>query len=385
MWKMIFKWMISLGWIAPALAIAQDVHCGACEHGHVHEQSAPYLSVHTDVRVYGEQVYEAEEKAEEIFELKTHTHVDIEASPVEDFFVRSSLKLEKKHSHDHGGGGPGPDGKDTYFEDHVLMLEELVLVYAPGPWEVFGGKFNPVSGLDQHEIPGWYGYEIEEEHSILGRLGIGAAYTFETESFGRHRLEASGFCRDTTVLNQTLLNSGEEPDSKKDGGVANTHDFSSFSVSLAGEGLLYTMVGDTIHELDYVLAYARQNEGYGSDPDHNDEERVVVGGVYTVTLTEDLQIKGVGEYKDIRNNHTHDDDDLRISTAGANLSWRGWELGGSYSVLDHTEEPDGEHIQASLGYTWPCGLGISGGWKLVEEEDEQKKSVGLMVSYHGSF
>ncbi|MGE4489100.1 MAG: hypothetical protein AB7E95_06110 [Kiritimatiellales bacterium] len=354
------------------------------EHHHHDEQTAPYLTVHTDVRVYAEQVYEADDPGEEIFNMKTHTHVDFEFSPVENLFVRSKLKLEQKHSHDHGGGGAPPDGKNTYFENHLLMIEELKLVYAPGPWEVFGGKFNPVTGLDQHDIPGWYGYEIEEEHSILGRLGAGAAYTVDTKNFGSHRLKASGFCRDTTVLNQGIINSSGEPDSKEDGGIANTHDFSSWAVSLSGEPL-YAALGDTIHQLRYVLAYARQDAGYNADPDHEDEERFVAGGVYTVTLTEDLQLKGVGEYKNIRNNHTHGDDDLRISTAGLGLTWQRWELGGSYSVLDSTGEPDGEHIQASLGYVWPCGLGISGGWKLQEEEGEQQKSVGLMVSYHGHF
>jgi hypothetical protein len=354
------------------------------EHHHHDEQTVPYVTVHTDVRVYAEQVYEADDSGEEIFNLKTHTHVDFEFSPIENLFVRSKLKLEQKHSHDHGGGGPPPDGKNTYFENHILMIEELKLVYAPGPWEIFGGKFNPVTGLDQHDIPGWYGYEIEEEHSILGRLGAGAAYTFEMEKFGSHRLEVSGFCRDTTVLNQGIINSSGEPDSREDGGIANTHDFSSWAVSLSGEPL-YAAFGDTIHQLRYVLAYARQDAGYNADPDHEDEERFVVGGVYTVTLTEDLQLKGVGEYKNIRNNHTHGDDDLQISTAGLGLTWQRWELGGSYSVLDSTGEPDGEHIQVSLGYVWPCGLGISGGWKLQEEEGEQQKSIGLMVSYHGHF
>ncbi|HKL23040.1 MAG TPA: hypothetical protein VJ904_14635 [Tichowtungia sp.] len=375
-WKVI--WIGAAG--VAGIASAQHV----CEQGHVHEKNAPYLAVHTDARLYGEQVYSADDPEEEIFNLKTHTHINLEFSPVESLFIRSKLKLEQKHSHNHGGGGPGPDGKDTYFENHLLMIEELKLVYAPGPWEVFAGKFNPVAGLDQHDIPGWYGYEIEEEYSILGRLGAGAAYTFETETLGSHRLETSGFFRDTTVLNQTLFNSAGEPDSKSDGGVANTHDFTSWAVSLSGDPL-YTLVGDTAHQFSYVIACARQNEGAGSDPDHDDEERVVAGGIYTVTLTENLALKGVGEYKDIRNHHTHGDNDLRISTAGAELSWRGWELGGSYSVLDHTEEPDGENIQASLGYVFPNGLGVHGGWKLMEEEDEQKKSIGFMVSYHGHF
>jgi hypothetical protein len=354
------------------------------EHHHHDEQTVPYLTVHTDVRVYAEQVYEADESGEEIFDLKTHAHADIEFSPIENLFIRSSLKLEEKHSHDHGGGGAAPDGKDVYFENHVLMIEELKLVYAPGRWDVFGGKFNPVVGLDQHDIPGWYGYEVEEEYSILGRMGAGAAYTFETANLGDHRLEMSGFCRDTTALNQTLINSGEEPDSRSDGGVANTHDFSSWAVSLSGEPL-YAALGDTVHQLRYVLAYARQDAGYGAEADREDEERGVIGGVYTATLTETLQLKGVGEFKNIRNYHTHGDDDLRISTAGLGLSWLGWEFGGSYSALDHTGEPDGEHIQASLGYVWSSGFGVSSGWKLSDEEGEQKKSVGLMVSYHGHF
>lgn len=370
------------------LAATIPIFAGAQEcsiPGHVHEKTAPYLAVHTDVRVYAEKVYKADDAKEEIFNLKTHTHADIEFSPVQNLFVRSALKLEQKHSHDHGGGGAPPDGKNTYFENHILMIEELKLVYVPGPWEVFGGKFNPVAGLDQHDIPGWYGYEIEEEYSILGRLGAGSAYTFETKEFGNHRVEVSGFCRDTTVLNQTLINSGGEPDSRSEGGPANTHDFSSWAVSLSGDPV-YASIGETIHQLRYVLAYARQDAGHGADPDHRDEERAVLGGVYTVTLTEDLQFKGVGEYKYIRNSHTHRGEDLRISTAGAGFAWRGWELGGSYSFLDNNaSEPDGEHIQASIGYVWKCGLGVTGGWKLTEEEGEQQKSIGLMVSYHGHF
>jgi hypothetical protein len=375
------KIMAVLSAFIPVLAVSAQ-ECSV--PGHVHEKTAPYLTAHTDVRVYADKIYEADDPKEEIFNLKTHTHVDLEFSPVEHWFVRSSLKLEQKHSHDHGGGGPGPDGKDTYFENHVLMMEELKLVYAPGPWEVFGGKFNPVTGLDQHDIPGWYGYEIEEEYSILGRLGAGAAYTFDTEKFGSHRLEASGFCRDTTALNQTLINSSGEPDSRSEGGVANTHDFSSYAASLSGD-LFYFAAGDTIHDLNYVLAYARQDAGYGAEDDHDDEDRAVIGGVYTAALTENLQLKGVGEFKNIRNSHTHRGEDLRISTAGAGLSWLGWELGGSYSLLDSNEEPDGEHVQTSLGYVWKCGLGLHGGWKLVEEEGERPKSVGLMLSYHGHF
>lgn len=373
-------WLVVLAVVLPGFAGAQECR----EHGHVHEKTAPYLTVHADVRVHADQVYDADDPKEEMFNLKTHAHADIEVSPVRNLFIRSALKLEQTHSHDHGGGGSGPDGKDTYFEDHILMIEELKLVYAPGPWELFGGKFNPVAGLDQHDIPGYYGYEIEEEYSILGRLGAGAAWLFETQAIGSHRFEVSGFCRDTTVLNQTLINSGGEPDSRREGGIANTHDFSSWAASLSGD-VFYIAAGDTVHELDYAAAYARQDAGSGADADHADEERAVIGGIYTAALTETLQFKGVGEFKNIRNSHAHRGEDLRISTAGAGLSWLGWELGGSYSFLDSKEEPDGEHIQASLGYVWSCGLGLHGGWKRVEEEGGRQKSVGLMVGYHGHF
>jgi hypothetical protein len=367
---------------APTLVLAQE----QCALGHVHEKSAPFLTVHTDMRIYAEQVYDASDPDEEIFALKTHSHMNIEFSPVENLFVRSSLKLEKQHSHDHGEHAEDHDdpAEDQYFEDHSLILEELTLVYAPRNLEMFGGKFNPTTSLDQHDIPGWYGYAVEEAYSILGRIGAGVAYTVDTEMFGSHRLEISSFFRDTTPLNQSILHGNNEPDSKNEGGIANTQDFSSWAISLAGEPL-YKAIGDTIHELRYVLAYARQDAGYGADSYHKNEDRFVMGGVYTVTFSENLQLKSVLEFKDFRNYQTHADNDLHMSTVGMSLFWKGWELGGSYSKLDHSDEPDGELIQASLGYLWASGLGISGGWKLENSGEEKTKSAGLMVSYHTHF
>jgi hypothetical protein len=364
---------------------AQEVHdCGV---DHDHEKTVPYVLVHADVSVYGDWVYDATETSEEGFNLKTHTHFDLEVSPVDHWFIRSKIKVEQSHSHEHGSHEEDDHddegrGGNRYFEDHVLIFEELQVVYAPGAWAFFAGKFNPDSGLDQHTVPGYYGYEIVEEYSILGRMGAGASYRFDTDHFGSHYVRASGFFRDTTFLNQTLINGSEEPDDQNDGGIANTEDFSSWAISLSGDRLLYTAIGDTIHDVDYVLAYAHQAAGYGADEDHTAEERIAVGGVYTATLTEDLQLRTVGEFKHIRNNGTHKGEDLSIYTAGVGTTYRGWELGGSYSLLDSNEDEDGHHIQASLGYVWPNGLGVHAGWKSVEEEGDEQKSVGLMVSYH---
>ena len=353
--------------------------CGACDL--LHEKSAPYLSAHTDVRIHADKVYSADDSNERVFNLKTHSHVDLELSPADSWFLQAALKLEQKHEH---GGGAAPDGKDKYFRQHLLLIEELKLVYAPGPWEFFAGKFNPTDGVGQHDVPGFYGYEIIEETSILGRLGAGSAYTFETGRFGNHRLEVSGFFRDTTVLNQALINSSGEPDRRRDGGEANTHDFSSWALSLSGD-LFYTSIGDTVHEVDYVLSYARQDAGAGAPPDHKNEDRAAVGLIHSGALSEDLQLRNVVQVKGFQNSHTHQGEKRLITTIGSGLAWQGWELGGSYSFLDSNSDPDGHHIQASLGYTWRNGLGLHGGWKLIEEDDEQTKSIGLMLSYYGHF
>jgi hypothetical protein len=398
------KYILLVSVLAVSCVRAQDLHFAGCDHDH--GKTVPYIGVHTDFRIHGDWIYDATHQADEGANLKTHSHTELEISPAENWFIRAQLKLEQKHSHDHSGHDEHEDDDHEeahddhdgdqddhgggrsygYFDDHVLIFEELMLVYAPGSWEFFGGKFNPVSGLDQHVLPGTYGYEIFEEYSVLGRIGAGASYAYSTETLGTHRLEGSGFFRDTTVLNQTLINGSDEPDSKDDGGIANTHDFSSWSVSLSGDDLLYAAVGDTIHELDYVLAYVRQDAGYGAEADeHADEERGVIGGVYTVTLSEDLQVRGVGEYKHIVHSHTHRNDDLSIGTAGLGVTFHGWDLGGSHSVLDSNSESDGHHSQISLGYVWDNGLGVHGGWKSLQEGDEAQKSLGLMISYHGYF
>ncbi|MBM4153078.1 MAG: hypothetical protein FJ220_06120, partial [Kiritimatiellaceae bacterium] len=277
---------IALALITPIALWAEGQ---VCAQGHVHEKTAPYISAHTDVRIHADQVYDADHEEDEIFNLSTHSHTDLEFSPLEDLFVRSSLKLEQKHSHSHDGGAAHEsDGKDKYFDDHILLIEQLKLVYTPDQWELFAGKFNPTAGLNQHDIPGYYGYAIEEEYSILGRIGAGSAYTFETLSMGDHKLEASGFFRDTTVLSEGIMNDSDEPHDLNDGGLANTEDFSSGAISLSGD-IFYFPIGDTIHEIDYVAALAHQNAGHGAEAGHDDEDRAVLAGIYKAALTTDLR------------------------------------------------------------------------------------------------
>jgi hypothetical protein len=69
--------VLLLVWM-PGWAVMSQECCG---HDHLHEKTAPYLNVHTDVRVHADQVYEADDPKEKIFNLKTHTHVDLEFSP----------------------------------------------------------------------------------------------------------------------------------------------------------------------------------------------------------------------------------------------------------------------------------------------------------------
>lgn len=370
-------------WLLICLPVFAATAEECCEHDHDHEKTAPYLTVHVDSRVHADQIYSADDPLKDTFTLKTHTHVNLDFVPHDDWAIHAMIKAEQAHDH-HNPAAPPPDANNSYFENHQIFIEELKLVYSPGAWELFAGKFNPVDGLDQHAVPGFYGYEIIEEHSIHGRIGAGATYTFDTGRFGSHRVEASGFFRDTTFLNQSLLTASGQPDNRQDGGVANTHDFSSWAVSLSGD-VFYGMIGDTIHEIDYVLAYAVQDVGFGAAADHENEERAAVALVHNAALSEDLVWRNIGQMKHFDNSHTHQGETLLISTFGSGFYYEGWELGGSYSFMESNADPDGYHAQASLGYVWDCGFGIYGGWKFVEEDDEQQGSLGLMLSYHGHF
>jgi hypothetical protein len=264
-------------------------------------------------------------------------------------------------------------------------VEEVKAVFSAGPVEAFVGKFNPRVGLDMHAFPGYYGYEVVEEYSILERLGIGARGTLETGVAGDITLELSSFFADTSFLNEGIGADREVPHSTDDGGLANTESLESFSASLYGNGW-YTNLGDTIHALNWAAGAAYQDGRKGELAGVcADETRFSLGLEYGATLTPDLVVRLVGEWMHAEDYGGAKDADTDFATLGASVHYRRWQVGGTFTDINRTGDgqDDGTHVQASVGHVWDNGVGVHVGWKEDSHEEDRKTSVGLTVSYHG--
>ncbi len=395
----------------------QTAYCSDHRHHHDLESRTdfPFLVGHGDFKLHFDQIFDARDSGDEIYWGKAHAHGDLGLYLNRWLRLETTIKIEELHQHggcpggrDHGGhhdhddhddhdddddddhddhaghaGHHGFGGKDRFFDDHVAVIEQLKATARFGSVELFGGKFNPRTGLDMHAFPGQYGYEMAEEYSILERIGAGGRVWLDSEWFGRLTLEGSSFFADTTFLNQGIGARRDQPHSRSDGGLANTESFESFALSLSGTGW-YTNVGDTIHALNWIVGGAWQSGGVSDRHDDcQDERRWSVGAEYVATLSPQLAVRVIGEWMHADNYAGVADVDSDFATVGIGIDFQGWRVGGTYTAIDRNGgEENGHYLQGSAGYQWNNGLGVHFVLKEDDHEGARRRSAGLTVSYH---
>ena len=364
------------------------------DHSHDHsddhaatEKSSPFYA-HIHVTVHGDSIIDAEEADEEFNEAYSHSHLDMGYRFGGGFSVNTTIKLEGEpsgHDHGHGGGGGDADGSDKFFEDHPLLVETLTVNYDAQYFSLFAGKFNPVIGFDYHRFPGIYGYQSIEEYAVRERIGFGGALKLPTDDFGSHQLDFSTFFADTTILSDSLLYERGQTD-LDDGGLANTEDFSSFSLSLGGRNIpvLTTQPGTG---LSYRFGYARQAEGDGGEAA---ETRFSTSLGYRYQFTNSFGAELLGEHMNIRHLGGEELHDRNYTTGSVRLDYNQWNLGTSYTYIKNDAEEADEDIngnvfQVSLGYTFLNGFEVGVGYKRADEEDEVTERVGFLVGYSYEF
>lgn len=406
-------------WLAHGAACGATV-CAGCGTSHdVSERTDfPFVTTHVDGKMHGDRIYDSTDSGNEIDWLRLHLHGDFGLRLNSWLRLETRIKIEEAHSHggcgseddhgqvhhedgddheeddDHGddhadehhhhaGHQHGYDGENRYFQDHVAVIEELKTVFSLGPGELFAGKFNPRTGLDMHAFPGQYGYNVPEEYSILERIGVGGRLFLPTDILGTLALELSTFFADTTFLNEGVGEDRQVPHARSDGGLANTESFESFAASLSGAGW-YTAVGDTIHALDWTVGAAWQDGGENSE--HGgcaDEARWSLGAIYEIVWKSDLSTRLVGEYMQADNFAGSAGDDAGFMTFGAGVYYRGWQVGGTCTAIDHEAGmEDGGFMQVTVGYAWDNGVGLHVGWREDNREEERNRSIGFTLSYH---
>jgi hypothetical protein len=387
-------------------AMAQQAHKYFLPHGydphgeeqHEHAFTGPRLNTLLELGIRLDRTYSSDaedgRRWQAFFE---HTEAEVELQLTRGFSIESTIKLEQVR--DRGG--------DQFFEDQGVWIEQLFASYRYEKLDLFAGKLNPRFGIAWKAAPGVYGREFAEDYELTERIGLGAAYTLDRPNLGEHRLSASTFFADTSVLSQSAITKPVFGDPatervnrnrKRFGGASNTKDLSSYAVALEGVAI------PVIEGFTYHLGYSDQKQGVDGV---SRERGYVAAATYRVDLRNEVAFYPLVEWARFRNaggNPAETDEDTgetsnpRIDRTYLTLSGQVvyspqeagvWNAALSWTrretERDEADQPRDSLLQVSAGYRFPFGLGIDLGWARIKEDDETSKSVGAMITYNYEF
>lgn len=368
--------------------------------------SPPAFAVGVSGHVHGEffldRVLDSPEPGGEVYQgYSFHSHMDLEMSLPQGFFIAAELGLEGEpggHDHGHEEEEEEEEEEGEHHDDpsfvipHELAIDRLSLnwrrVSGMAAHTVSAGKIFPVVGFDPHSYSGIYGGRAvhEYEHEMENKIGLAYGLVLNAGGYGTHRFDASAFAADTTVLGY-----GEESDEgrqrlrKSDGGLSNTGDLSSFAVSLGGGNFFSLKEGffaDWLAGFSYRFGFAKQANG---SADAKDETRFSAGMRNFRTLTPDLTVTTLSEYIVLKNYRGEDGHDRWQSTTSVAFDWRDWTFAGTHAFVSNGDEPDNSFTSFSVSRAF--GAAKVGFGYLREKEDGEKAEAraGFLLSYAGDF
>ena len=389
--------------ISPSVSYAKDdAHEGHDHSSHDHSShgsSDKKFYIHGGFKVHFDTITEAHEKKEEVDEAYTHSHLQIGYNLNKNLSLLTDIKIEGESAgHSHGGTTIVPE--DKIFEDHKLFINKLILSYSTDSGiTLYGGKFNPSVGLDYHVFPGIWGYQKAEEYAIVERLGYGIALKQNFEDLGTHKLDVSTFFKDTTSLSNSVITDRGKT-KKSDGGVSNTQDFSSYSISLEGKNF-FSLSNNFVDGLSYKLGHAKQSKAtknLGSNSANssaindntaltNDEKRSSISLMHKSLIAPNLSMRILTEFMKIEHLTGEDGHDRDYMTTGLDLYYKKFNVGGTYTqetneAAEEDEAIDDKVYQVSVGYLVNNNLHFHVGYKKADEENEIKHTLGAMIQYY---
>lgn len=246
------------------------------------------------------------------------------------------------------------------------------------PFALRFGKINPAFGLAWDATPGVYGVDFAEDYEITERIGAEAFYRVGGEAYGTHTLSAATFFADTSFLSESAFENRGDVD-ESDGGVSNTEDLSSLTVTLTGEEI------PSLPGITYHLGLSHQAAGV---TETDDEMGLVAGLLWSGDLDEEFALDLIGEIAFFDNAAGVDGDDLRYITLGAGLSFGDWNIALANTWRDLSSplgDTDDSQFQVSAGYAFTDELSLDFGYKHVREASIDSDVVGLLFAYAFSF
>lgn len=357
------------------------------------------LAGHAHGEFFADRVTDSPEPDGKVYEgYSFHSHLGLELLLLKGFSVTAELGLEGEPSGHHHGEEEGEEEEDdhgppAFILDHNLSVDRLALnwkrVSGIAKHTLSAGKIIPVVSLDPHAFPGIYGGRAVHgyEDEMKNKMGLAYGLALEAGGYGSHTFDVAAFAADTTVL-------GFDHESprvrlrKRDGGLSNTGDLSSFAVSLSGGNFFSLKDGffaDLIEGISYRFGFARQAKG-SADAGGKDETRFSASFCNFRAVTENLSVKTVSEYM-ILNNYRREEEvfDRRQSTTSVAFVWRdNWTLAGTHAFISNTGEPDDSFTSFSLSRSFGAAK-VGLGYLRQEVEGEKTARAGLLFSYAGDF
>lgn len=266
--------------------------------------------------------------------------------------------------------------KNFYFKHHSLSTGELYLEYEIGNFHLFVGKLNPTFGTAWDITPGVYGTSLAEDYETgEGYLAASAALTLNGGKTGQHTLTGTAYRLDRSLLARTAFTSNNGV-SLADGGLTNTKDLESFSLTLDSENIL-GYEGWNTH-----MGYRKQAtaEIDKNDPTKADEDGLVFGLNGTYKLFPHLQLDMMAELAYFTNFEGEKGVDAHYATVGGTFLWNSYNL-----ALAHTQKEVDNLVSSlssvSIGTEFQNKWALDVGYALGQEEDqEDTHSVGFTLS-----
>ena len=343
------------------------------------EGSTPRLEVEIDIEIQNDGNFASDDRFNQFNDLFTTTEPGIGFFILPELSLQSGLVLEPVDNTE--------PGRNRFFDDHGLFVEQLFVLWDQDEFAAYGGKFNPPFGIAWDVTPGIYGTEVAEEfYEQTEKIGFGGAINLGGdgiggEGFGAHTISAQTYFADTSILSDSFgLQRG--PLRISDGGPSNTEDLSSFSITVDG-GDFEGVPADP----GYHLGFIRNEKGR----DDTDAEFGVAGALTaTIEPMEDLAIEPLVEYVYFEGQDGVDQRRHFLTAALGNY-YGSWNLAVAHSSLwsdprdPEVERVDFHQTQVSAGYTFDFGLDVDIGYRFIQENAVDTHTVGILFHYNFGF
>lgn len=318
----------------------------------------------------------------------SHTEAEWGARLGGGFSVNNTLKLERLEHHGHGHDEQEEEPKSSFLDRHILIIEELTLNWDNEDWGFYGGKFYPTVGFIYEEFPGINAHHVVEEYAIHERIGLGAARKWQNTE-----LEVATFFADTTFMSDAAFTNRQRLH-KRDGGIANTEDFSSVAVAFRGElpddG--ESILSNPIYRLGYAYQARGQARGEPADGSaESAESRYSLGGGADLRLADDWILRALLEGVWVKNFEGENNRRRIYGTASFRLKHHNWHWhafhAGKFNRAEEREEAENDYLnELSMGYDFTdSGWSVDWGYAWLKEEGANSQMINLMLTYVGSW